>query len=303
MLRPGLSNFFDIAIFLEETMCADIHRVTADAGAVTFQPLRIGAMAGKIGKSRSSSGIGLPVDGLARTVIRTLSEKPLAHRRKRLDEARVVLIEASCADGPFSNERLKEAMESLGIGDDDLIDFCIPDAARDLGEGWVDDTMSFAEVSRASARLHGFCRFLEGDYGHIDPLAEGFSILLVLLRREDHIIGPAVLAKQLRRTGNSVALMSNCTVDELLNRLGAKSYDCLMISLSSLVGLEIAATAISRVRQLTDRHLPIFLGGAVLDHRPELEHETGADLVTKDITVALDALHRRRGLEREGISQ
>jgi len=36
MPRRQLSNFFDIAVLLKETMRADIHRVTADAVAVAL---------------------------------------------------------------------------------------------------------------------------------------------------------------------------------------------------------------------------------------------------------------------------
>ncbi len=293
-----LSNFFDIGARLKETARTSIPGPPPDSGAAALQPSKVVAMAVKVGKPEPGSGAALPVQGLVQTVLETLGGTPFAGRGKRLGEARAALVEASCADGAFSNERLRDVMESLEVSDAELTDVCIPDAARDLGESWVNDTMSFAQVSRASARLHGFCRFLEEGRDAGEALAEGFSILLVSLRREDHVIGPAVLARQLRRTGNTVALMSNCTVDDLVGRLGAERYDCLMISLSSLSGLERVATAVRRARRATGRQLPIFLGGAVLEHGRMLQRRTGADLVTKDVAVALDALRQRRNLER-----
>ncbi len=236
---------------------------------------------------------GLPVDDVAHAVINVLAEMPIADPRRRWARGQELLRRAVLSDDIFECENVRAEIATLGMTDNEIVDSCIPEVARDLGGDWEDDSLSFAEVSRASSRLHSFCRHLDEE---AQPAmnGDGFSILLVSLKREDHIIGPAVLAKQLRRTGNHVSLMSNCTVDDIINRVSESSYDCLMISLASLVGARTAAEAVRRIHTLTERRFPIYLGGAALEYRADLRDEVGADLVTNDIAVALEHMRRHR---------
>lgn len=238
----------------------------------------------------------LPVEGLARTVIRTLSKKPGAARSKRLNEVGNRLLDASLNNDSISFEDFMAASPGLRVSESDLFDYCVPAAATALGDRWHDDTLTFAEVSMASARLYRLC--LSFEEVSDDSAAHGFSILLASLKREDHIIGPALLARKLRREGNAVVLMSNCTVADIAQRSKHGNFDCLMISVASLSALDAATAAIQYLRTEGKEGLPIFVGGAALDCGVGMEQETGADLVTSDINVALDALRERRDSKR-----
>ncbi len=107
--------------------------------------------------------------------------------------------------------------------------------------------------------------------------------------REDHIIGPAVLADQLRRRGHSVQMHSNATGETICEKLRHELYDGVLISVSTTQALEKAAGVIKHTR-MSFPSIPLVLGGAIVSRKDTRQVNTGADLVTNDIDDALDAM-------------
>ena len=83
-----------------------------------------------------------------------------------------------------------------------LADVYIPEAARRMGEAWLDDQMSWMDVSIGVGRMQSLLREIgtawvadqAGDAGH-------GTVLLLVAEREQHTLGPMVLMGQLRRYG------------------------------------------------------------------------------------------------------
>ena len=88
-----------------------------------------------------------------------------------------------------------------------VADLYIPALARRLGDDWLDDRVSFMEVTLASSRMQGMLRAIGAAWTAdlADPAQQG-ALLLIVVRNEQHTLGAMVLLGQLRRMGVSVRL-------------------------------------------------------------------------------------------------
>lgn len=241
------------------------------------------------GRRTLLSGSGTLLDGLALSVISRVNSAPHQRRNRRIDVGAKILLAGVLDKAAFDIEVVQADLASLRIATTDVVDYCIPQAARDLGEGWVEDRLSFAEVSIGSARLYTLCKAISSGWDNLRPPPNARSILLATVEREDHIIGPAVLADQLRRRGHSVHRMPNANGPMIAAKLRNDRYDGLLISASTTHALATAGLIIKHVRG-TGCDAPIILGGFALSLDRQKAASAGADLVTNDIEEALDAM-------------
>ena len=247
-------------------------------------------MSGSIDREDGDAIEHSPVGVLASSVIGHLIEVPGAGRQKRLGLAARSLYQAATSNDPFLCDVLLQEFADLRVGAADLIDHTVGQVARALGRDWETDALSFAEVSRASARIYGLCKVLGEEWSNLRPPANSQTVLLATVASEAHLIGPTVLAQQLRRDGHSVSLLCNAEPAELIRRMDHQAVDCLMISSASHVGLDCVARVIRDIRRHTSQHPPIILGGAGLEFCGNHAASIGADLVTNDEKMALEAI-------------
>lgn len=229
------------------------------------------------------------MDGLARSVISKVNAAPHHRRFRRIEIGSKILYAAATDKATFDHEQVEADLAALRISRNDIIDLCIPHVAAALGEDWIKDRLSFAAVTSASARLFGLCKSLGQDWDNIRPALNARSILLATLDRENHIIGSAVLADQLRRRGHSVRLHSKASGTTLQEKISKDRFDGILISVSTWEALESAAKAIKTIRS-KDKTAFIVLGGAVLNEDGFDVSLTDADMTTNDIDEALDGM-------------
>lgn len=244
------------------------------------------------GKNRSrtlQTGSGSLVDGLARSVISKVSAAPHQRRHRRVEIGMKILYAAVTDNATFDRDQVGSDLAALHISRTDIIDLCIPHVAAMLGEDWTEDRLTFAAVTSASARLFGLCKSLGQDWDNIRPGMNARALLLATLDREHHIIGPAVLADQLRRRGHSVQLHTNASGSSIHERIAQDRFDGVLISVSTWRALESAAKAIKKIRTI-DKTAFIVLGGAVLNEDGFDVSLTDADMTTNDLDAALDAM-------------
>lgn len=171
-----------------------------------------------------------------------------------------------------------------------LADVYIPDAAREMGERWMDDTMSFADVSRGVSRLQVVLREIGGAWtADAGRTRDGGSVLLAVPQGEQHTLGPMLAMGQLRRMGVSVCLRIAPSAAELLSLMQARAFDGVFISISTRNQLAAARVLVDMIRAAAPARLPIVVGGAVLSLTHEAQSLTGADLATCDLNEALAA--------------
>ncbi len=185
---------------------------------------------------------------------------------------------------------LQNALQA-GIARDDIADFYIPALARDLGDDWCSDGLSFASVTIAVSRLQAMLRELGPEWAgdqSANPAAP--SILLIVGPDVYHTLGAMVLSGQLRRKGLSVRLMLGAEPHELAQKLSKTSYDAVFISSSSGESLESLRRIVYVIRTSSKTSTPVVIGGTILEveNRYDVTALTGADHATNVPSEALE---------------
>ncbi len=126
-------------------------------------------MTAKHGSGMLRSGDGSLFDGLARSVISKVNATPHQRRNRRIEIGSKILLAAVLDRRAFEQEALTGDLAALRITPTDIVDHCIPEVACALGDGWVENRLSFAEVSVASARLFGLCKSIGRAWSNPSP--------------------------------------------------------------------------------------------------------------------------------------
>ena len=104
-------------------------------------------------------------------------------------------------------------------------------AAMRLGEGWVNDTFSFAEVSIGAARLQEAIRALGRNKPSVPAtIPLGHRILIVIPQEEEHTLGAFIAASQFRRYGVWVHMAIGQNPEEVAQTVRCQGFDMLGIS-------------------------------------------------------------------------
>jgi MerR family transcriptional regulator, light-induced transcriptional regulator len=172
-----------------------------------------------------------------------------------------------------------------------LADLYIPEAARRLGKQWDEDVATFSDVTIGVARLQATLRDI-GTGWNADEVSRGreATMLLILPSGEQHTLGAMVVASWLRRQGISVCLRIAPSMSELLCLLATRRFDGAMISIACIEKLEVCAKLVKTLKEASGNTLPVAVGGVALDEMGERRDTLGADIVTNDLSVAIEAL-------------
>ena len=171
-----------------------------------------------------------------------------------------------------------------------LADTYVPEAARQMGQRWVDDTMTFADVSMAATRLQALLRGIGGSWSADAGRArDGGAILLAVPEGEQHTLGPMIVMGRLRRMGVSVCMRLAPVAEELRALMQARAFDGAFVSVSARNHLAAARVVTDSIRSASETRLTVIVGGPVLALTGDARDATGADLATSDLTEALSA--------------
>ena len=198
------------------------------------------------------------------------------------------LIAAALHPDRLEAEEVLVACISEGLTADILIDSYIPTVARVLGEFWCVDTLGFAEVTIAVARLQGHVRILDQlsrrpIFETMDPPA----ILMVIPPNGYHTLGAMIALSKFRRLGASVRLIIAQKSEELAETLTERSFDMVAISASGCEKLELLRLLVEKVRKSGPNVPPIVIGGSILETDPEAHIHVGADYAAADPKEAM----------------
>lgn len=202
------------------------------------------------------------------------------------------LMRAVLSGDPDGFGNLRAEFKRARVPSAILADHYIPEVARRLGKGWAEDCTSFADVTMGTARLQAILREI-GQEWYADAAgaaAEGPTLLVILPEGEHHTLGAMVLAARLRRSGVSVSLRIGEPAPVLATFVRDRSFDAALISVACHEKLETSARLVKTLKDATRGKLKIAVGGAVLASGEYAASDTGADVVTNDIEVALKGL-------------
>lgn len=198
------------------------------------------------------------------------------------------LVEATRATEDASLAALLGQFRAARIAPEQIIDFYIPEAARSLGEAWLNDTASFADVTVGMTRLHELLHLVQD--GLIAEAANRHStaaVLMIVPPAEQHTLGIMVAASMFRRRGVSVGMKFSPGLSDLTVLLAEKRFDAALITLGSRDRLEMCAKLVKTLKQMTKGTLKVAVGGAVAETCREALVGAGADLVTNDISMVV----------------
>jgi methylmalonyl-CoA mutase cobalamin-binding subunit len=205
-------------------------------------------------------------------------------------EAASFSAEASAMDGALSQFR------RFRISRGAIADHYVPEVARRLGQGWVDDRLTFFEVSQGSSRLQSLLRDIGRNWGadaaDVPAQPEGpnqGAILLVVPKGEQHTLGAILITGQLRRKGISVCLRFAPSTDELIALVRYRRFNGVFLSMSPSCSLKDATKLIARIKAIAGADLAVVVGGSILSCVVPDLGTLGADAITNDLDLALQA--------------
>lgn len=199
------------------------------------------------------------------------------------------LCAALIVDDSRERHRVLSRFRAFGMTGEEMFDTLIPAAARRLGELWVDDAVSFADVTLGVARLEESARSIEptepGDAP--EQPTERPSILLGVPAAEDHTLGAFIAADRFRKAGFLVQLLIGAEDDDLLRAAESRPHAMIGLSIGSRRLLDPVSETIARLRDSVPKEIPVYLGGPIAKIEPQAAEITNADGLASDVRSAI----------------
>jgi methanogenic corrinoid protein MtbC1 len=220
---------------------------------------------------------------------KVISGKDAAQPKNR-QEWVAYLAEALISESDTPYQSVISSMMANGISSEEVFQRYVPDAARFLGEMWVNDTASFVDVTLGAARLQKLFRNREA-YSRIDwrgrniPL--GHSVLMVIPPFEAHSLGAFVAADDLRRHGLWVHMGIGMEGQEIAELMQSNRFSMLGVTLATSESLKKAADLLHIVKKSVDTLPPIVIGGYVTVTDSEAVSQAGADFMARTAQEAI----------------
>ncbi|ABG29876.1 hypothetical protein CEP88_11080 [Roseobacter denitrificans] len=221
------------------------------------------------------------VDVLASTVISVLRDRQAVSceglRQFVLDQISSRVLSKK----HFAPDVVLAELRGYRLSVDAIIDLYVPAAARMLGEQWVDDKISFADVTIGTMRLQALLADASGA-SCVDHKvgAVRLNALVVIPQNEQHFLGASVVAAQLRRLGCEVAMSYDEDHGALTARLINDVPDLVLVTCGRLETLPSVANTIQVVRKAVGNDPTLAVGGACQVNKQRVMEITGADIVT-----------------------
>ncbi|MFN7004664.1 MAG: B12-binding domain-containing protein [Roseinatronobacter sp.] len=200
------------------------------------------------------------------------------------------LVDAAMSDHQAAMSDVMAELVRRKVSLASVSDVYIPAAAARLGDDWMDDRISFSDVSLATSRLQSLLRAISAawsdDIAGADRAAP--CLLLCVMPGEQHTLGAMVLMGQLRRSGVSVRLSLGLDREGLAAFFDTMRFDGVLVSASEGTSIAKLAGFVQMLRALGHFGLPVVIGGGVVRRGGDLS-AAGADAVAGDIGQALMA--------------
>lgn len=158
-------------------------------------------------------------------------------------------------------------------------------AARKLGEWWVADLCTFADVTIGMLRLHEVLREVGPEFrGALECGKSGGQLLLTLAPGEQHAFGLHAVADFFVRAGWEVQPTATESAERVV---GTDWFDVVGLSAGSQSRLDALAAMIVRIRVASrNREVGVIVGGPIFVAHPEYCGRVGADAAATDAREA-----------------
>ena len=231
----------------------------------------------------------LRVEELAKRVIEELGKRSPAETRDRVIETTIWIANVTTTVGNYSQSDVMSALLKSGVSRDLIVDCCLPDAARLLGDGWMKNLRSLGRSAWEQSEFKGLLKELSHSWENQHNEKQAGGLFLIVCQGEDHTLGPLVLADQLRRKGYSINILIGAEEEEIIKTSSNSDFDGIMFSCSGIRAFDEIIMLINKLKSESENLPPLVLGGKIIDVLEEKIHDMiDVDLITKDLEVAIN---------------
>ncbi|HEV7233107.1 MAG TPA: cobalamin B12-binding domain-containing protein [Sphingorhabdus sp.] len=167
-------------------------------------------------------------------------------------------------------------------------------AARRLGEFWEDDSQDFVAVTMGLWRIQETLRELtlrippKSRYGQGQRCA-----LFSPMPGEQHSFGTLMVAECFERAGWDTDVLIEPTQSELTAKFANRHYDLIGLTVSCDCSTGALSSLVNTIKAVSaNPHIRIMMGGRVVNDRPSLVVECGADATAIDARAAVELADR-----------
>jgi MerR family transcriptional regulator, light-induced transcriptional regulator len=187
-------------------------------------------------------------------------------------------------DGEARGNAHVEALLRDGMPLERLFVDVLAPVARRLGELWVADAVSFADVTVSVGRLQRLLRGLSPAFGsEVERPLHSLRVLLAAAPGEQHTFGLSMVGEFFRRAGWDVTGGFGSAHLDVISECKRQWFDAVGFSIGSETRLDWLTQSIDEVRRHSrNRGLLVMVGGPVLAAHPELRFRVHADLASID---------------------
>ncbi|MEO0495796.1 MAG: cobalamin B12-binding domain-containing protein [Pseudomonadota bacterium] len=194
-----------------------------------------------------------------------------------------------------SREALSQLLE-LGDTQDSFANFVnqlVSPVARELGEAWVDDRLSFSDVTIGMARLQTAVQKFKMPVSSTNTAPPFVGrVFLASLIDTQHTLGASVAARAFSDAQWDVLQLEKPDLsDAAISYLRLTPVDLIAIGVGTTDRADDAKLAVKRLRASAPR-AQIYLAGPAVSLAPDLFQECGADIVGGDVFEIAKWQHR-----------
>jgi methanogenic corrinoid protein MtbC1 len=185
-------------------------------------------------------------------------------------EARLGLLCDAFCRNVKTRHAILARMRKEGVSVEDIVDVVLPEVARNAGRLWMEDEISFADVTIVTARLQETVRALgrvrrdnpaedrAGAFGSTSSssLNARKRVLLIIPRPEEHTFGAFVVADQIRRHGFEVDIAMDLHPRQVAEKVRKTRYHMVGITASGRRSLASAKELVEIIKTFATRVTP-----------------------------------------------
>ena len=175
--------------------------------------------------------------------------------------------------------------------------------ARQIGEHWLRDELSFSQVTLASFQIEQILHHFQPEFESAPKLqAARASVLISIMPGEQHSLGAKMLGAFFRKAQWDVCLLHPGSLDAVVQSILSKRPALIAVTVTQIESLKPLNLLLRKVRQQSDiRSAPWMIGGRVINDHP-LEavaalSDRNIHLCQGDASQALALAERLVGLE------
>jgi len=250
-------------------------------------------------KAPRTGGVQRQMNNFAQLVLSDLLHKVPSESRSRVRQTGQWLANQVVSRN-YDHLGVVETLVRRGCSGEMVVGYCIPMAARILGDEWASDLRSFAEVTLGSARLGEILKEMS-DVGQSCRNEDEDALLVIACRGEQHILGAQVLADQLCRAKQPVKLIIDATWEDVTKLYQTGDFSALLFSCAGIHALPELNKCVNKVRQTFGAGVPIVVGGQMVQIDPSKLSNLSVDLVSNDIDIVLSMLELLKNTTKDNL--